>query len=80
MKITVEHLESLIANEQFHVIEGTTVTVCCLTLKSGFAVIGKSACISRDDFDAQIGREVARSNAFEKLWELEAYRVKSLTN
>lgn len=53
------------------------MTVCCLTLKSGFAVIGESACINPDDFDQAIGREIARANAIDKLWQLEGYRIKS---
>lgn len=76
MKLTVEHLESLVLTEQYHVFPGTTMTVCCLTLKSGFAVIGESACINPDDFDESVGQEIARANAIDKLWALEGYRLK----
>jgi hypothetical protein len=77
MKLTVEHLESLVASEQYHVFEGTTMTVCCLTLKNGFAAAGFSACIRPEDFDEVVGREIARANAIDKLWELEGYRIKA---
>lgn len=73
MKLTIEHLESLVVGEQYHVFPGTTMTVCCLTLKSGFAVTGESACINPDDFDEAIGREIARAGAIDKLWSLEGY-------
>jgi hypothetical protein len=80
MKLTIEHLESMIAREQFHVFEGTTMTVCCLTLENGFAVVGESACILPEDFNEAYGREIARLNALNKVWQLEGYRVKSTTN
>lgn len=76
MKLTIEYLESLVVGQQYHVFPGTTMTVCCLTLKSGFAVIGESACINPSDFDEQVGREIARANAIDKLWQLEGYRLK----
>lgn len=77
MKVTIEYLDSLVASEQYHVYEGTTMTVCCLTLKNGFHVIGESACISPDDFEAEIGRKIARANAINKLWQLEGYQIKA---
>ncbi len=77
MKLTIESLESLVVSEQFHVFEGTTMTVCCLTLKNGFAVIGESACILPENFDEAVGREIARANAIDQLWKLEGYRIKS---
>lgn len=77
MKLTIQHLESLGVSAQYHVFPGTTITVCCLTLKSGFAVIGESACINPGDFDEQVGRAIARANAIDKLWQLEGYRIKA---
>lgn len=76
MTLTPEHLESLVVSEDFHVFPGTTMTVCCLTLKNGFAVTGDSACINPEDFDETIGREVARSEAISKVWQLEGYLLK----
>lgn len=76
MKLTIEHLESLVVAEQYHVFPDTTMTVCCITLKNGFAVIGESACIDPKNFDDRVGREIARAKAIDKLWELEGYRIK----
>lgn len=75
MKITKEHLESLIIDKAF-IRHGETLTVCVLTLNSGFQVVGKSACIDPINFGAAIGEQVAYDNAFEQLWELEGYRIK----
>lgn len=73
MKLTIEYLESLVVGEQYYVFPGTTMTVCCLTLKNGFSVVGESACINPDDFDEAIGRGIARAGAIDKLWSLEGY-------
>ena len=76
-RLTDADIESLIAEEQYHVFPGTTVTVCCLTLKNGFAVVGESACVSRENFDEQVGRRIAFDNARNFLWQLEGYSMKS---
>ncbi|HAL1282790.1 TPA: hypothetical protein H5R18_004651, partial [Escherichia coli] len=33
-------------------------------------------CASPENFDAEIGRKVARKNAIEKIWPLEGYLLK----
>ena len=46
------------------------LTFCVLVLNNGFTVTGESACVSRENFDAEIGRKVARENAISKMWPL----------
>lgn len=75
-RITPDHITSCIADEQYHVFEGTTFTVCLLTLKNGFNVVGESACASPENFDAELGRKIARENAVQKIWALEGYLLK----
>ena len=52
------------------------LTFCVLTLKNGFTVTGESACASPGNFDAEIGRKIARENAVNKIWMLEGYLLK----
>jgi hypothetical protein len=52
------------------------LTFCVLVLRNGFNVTGESACVSPDNFDAEIGRIVARENAKQKLWPLLGYALK----
>lgn len=52
------------------------LTFCVLVLENGFTVTGESACVSPENFDAQIGREIARENAINKIWMLEGYLLK----
>ena len=75
-RITPEHIDACIVKEQYHVFEGTTVTVCLLHLPNGFTVDGISACASPENFNAEIGRKIARANAREKIWALEGYLLK----
>ena len=52
------------------------ITFCVLVLKNGFTVTGESACASPENFDAGIGRKIARENAVNKIWMLEGYLLK----
>ena len=53
------------------------LTFCVLVLKNGFTVTGESACASPENFDADVGRKVARENAKQKLWPLLGYELKT---
>lgn len=75
-RITPDHIDATIADEDYHVFEKTCLTVCCLTLQNGFTVTGESACASPENFDAEIGRKIARDNARNKIWALEGYLLK----
>ena len=52
------------------------LTFCVLVLRNGFTVTGESACVSPENFDADVGRKVARKNAIEKIWPLMGYVLK----
>ena len=52
------------------------LTFCVLTLRNGFAVTGESACVSAENFSAQIGRDIARQNAVAKIWPLLGFSLK----
>lgn len=53
------------------------MTFCVLVLKNGFTVEGVSACASPENFDAEIGRKVARENAVAKVWPLMGYELRN---
>lgn len=52
------------------------LTLCVLVLKNGFTVTGESACASPENFDAELGRKIARQNAIAKVWPLMGYELK----
>lgn len=52
------------------------LTFCVLVLRNGFTVTGESACASPENFDAEIGRKIARQNAINKVWPLLGFLLK----
>lgn len=53
------------------------LTFCVLVLRNGFTVTGESACASPENFDAELGRKIARQNAVAKVWPLMGYELRS---
>ena len=53
------------------------LTFCVLVLRSGFTVTGEPACASPENFDADIGRRIARRNAVAEIWPLLGYELRS---
>ena len=56
--------------------ELSLLTFCVLVLKNGFTVTGESACASPENFNAEIGRRIARENAINKAWPLLGFRLR----
>lgn len=52
------------------------LTFCVIVLKNGFTVTGESACASPENFDAELGKTIARANAVNKIWPLMGYALK----
>ena len=87
-RLTPEHIEAQIAGEYFTTLdkafEGAPTlpsmavfTICVMVLKNGFIVIGESAPVSAENFDADLGRKIARQKAKDKIWALEGYALRS---
>ena len=86
-RITLDDIEANISGEYFFTASQAMsdapivpslelLTFCVLVLKNGFTVTGESACVSPENFDAEIGRKIARQNAVEKIWPLMGYALK----
>lgn len=75
-RLSPEKIDAVIVDEDYHVFEKTCLTVCCLTLKNGYTVTGESACASPENFNAELGRKIARGKARDKIWALEGYLLK----
>lgn len=66
-----------ISTEDWHAYKTLELlTFCVLVLRNGFTVTGESACASPENFDAEIGRKIARQNAISKVWPLMGYALK----
>ena len=53
------------------------LTFCVLVMRNGFTVVGKSACASPENFDAELGRKIARQDAISQCWPLLGYELRS---
>lgn len=54
------------------------VTICCLVLKNGTKVIGvNTGPVSPGNFDAELGRKLARSNATDQIWPMLGYELRT---
>lgn len=69
-------IDAAISDEHYWIVPGTTMTVCGLILRNGFCVIGESAAASKENFNEEIGRKIARENARNKIWALEGYLLR----
>jgi hypothetical protein len=72
-KVTPESIQERIETEEYIVLPNSTVTLCNITMVNGFSVRGESACVDHRNFDLEIGKKLARKDAFDKLWALEGY-------
>jgi Phage protein (N4 Gp49/phage Sf6 gene 66) family len=52
------------------------LTFCVLVLRNSFTVTGESACASPENFNAEIGRKIAREKAIAKIWPLLGFRLR----
>lgn len=75
-RVTPELIQAKIVGATFWQPEHTTLTVAAILLVNGTIVTGESACVSPENFDAELGQEIAYKNAYDKIWALEGYLLK----
>ena len=71
-KLTRKMVDEAIQGEDYRKM-GEKTTVCLLTLRNGFEVVGSSACVDPANFDYMWGKRLAREDAMRKVWTLEGY-------
>ena len=49
------------------------LTLCIITMQNGFMVLGKSAPASPENYNEQLGQQLAYEDAFRQVWPLEGY-------
>lgn len=76
-KVSQDDVDAAIVGETYTVLPSGRVTVCELTLKNGFTVRGESAVVFIENFDADIGRDLARKKAVDQVWQLLGYELRS---
>ena len=82
-RVTKDHIDQLMGRVTYVVVQqpGDTTSTFVHAYLDGkfFLATGFSACVSKENFNADIGERLARGNASNqaenKLWELEGYRL-----
>lgn len=82
-RVTKDRIDSLMQKVSYVVVQqpGDTTSTFVHAFLGGsfFLATGFSACVNKENFDADIGERLAKSqaekNAQAKLWELEGYRL-----
>jgi hypothetical protein len=72
-RVTSNDMEAKIKMTIYQRLEGTTTTICQITMQNGFTVTGTSACVDPKNYNQALGEKYAYEQAFNKLWELEGY-------
>lgn len=79
-RVTAERIDALVASLTYETarVPNTTSTIATARLPNGFvAAIGHSACVSPANFDADLGKKLAITDAGKKardaLWQFEGY-------
>ena len=74
----IQHQSAVHEHDQegWHLGSTQLLTICVIQLRNGFTVTGESACASPENFDAEMGRKIARQNAEQKIWPLMGYELK----
>lgn len=52
------------------------LTICVITMKNGFTIVGTSACAAPENFNAELGQRLAREDAVCKAWAFEGYLLR----
>lgn len=74
--VTLDHIEAITKDAFYYQPHGSTLTVCMVRLPNGFIVTGASACADPAQFNAELGRQLALSDARRQVWPLEGYRLR----
>ncbi len=75
-RVTVSDMERKIKMTVYQRLEGTTTTICQITLENGYTLIGTSGCVDPKAYNQALGEKYAYEKAFEQLWALEGYLLR----
>ena len=74
-RLTLDAINAAIQGDFYIQPFGTQLTICILKMENGYMVTGESACVSAENFDAELGKKIARQNAIYKLWPLMGFHM-----
>lgn len=78
-KVTQEQIDQIIDLSSYKVFHRVHDKQCIVVAKlpNGFTVVGESACVDPNNYDEQIGFDLAVKHIKNRLWELEGYTLQN---
>lgn len=73
-------IDRVIVSETYTILPSGKCMICELTLRNGFSVRGESSCVSKSNFNEEIGRKLSYEDARSKVWGFEAYLLQERTS
>lgn len=77
--VTQDQIDNMMKEAEYfveHRIFGKQCVVVAL-LENGFTLVGESACVDPDNYDEEIGLEIAIKDIEKQLWMLEGYLLQN---
>jgi hypothetical protein len=76
-KVILKDMLKKISYIEYHVF-ANRLTVCIMTMHNGYIVTGESSCVSKENYQQELGETYAYENALDKLWALEGYLMREM--
>ncbi|MCJ2112952.1 Gp49 family protein [Methylobacterium sp. E-025] len=73
-RVTADAIKAKIASADFF--RSGVLTICIIEMVSGFTFVGKSACVSPENYDQAAGERYSYDDAFRQIWAFEAYLLR----
>lgn len=67
-KVTQGMVDDFISSESYVMMPSGKTMVCELILKNGFSIVGKNSCVSKENFQEDLGKQYSRDNAVQQVW------------
>jgi hypothetical protein len=75
-KVTEGSIKAKIASVEYIPVD--LLTICVITMKNGFKVVGKASAASPENHDPAVGQRYAYEDAFKQIWPLEGYLLREI--
>lgn len=77
--VTKEQIQSILDNSEYEVFHRVFDKQCLVVAKlpNGFTIVGESACVDPNNYDEQIGFDLAVDRIKNRIWELEGYNLQN---
>lgn len=74
-RVTLEEVQSVIKKTEYTVLQDGRTTIALVTLDNGFTIRGESSCVSKENFNQELGEEYATRDAQSKIWAFLGFRL-----